>query len=164
MYHPVTPQTPQSYLKTITLIHIALFLGQLLFAFVVLFITPHKSLNFNDTKNPLFIVVPLMAVGSLAGGIALYKKMVEKAKGKYSLKEKLMAYQGALIQRYALLNGTSMLAIVTYMVGGNLFFIIIAGVLMICLLAIRPTKDKIVTELDLSYEDKITFDSQEILQ
>jgi len=49
--------------------------------------------------------------------------------------------------------------IVVYMRTSNFLYLIISGVLMLYFLTQRPTKDKIENDLNLSYEDKIQFDS-----
>lgn len=74
-----------------------------------------------------------------------------------------MQYQTALIIRFSLLNGASLFGIVCYMQTGNLLFIIISGLLALYFLSLRPTKDKIENDLNLSYEDKILFDSRDVL-
>lgn len=54
-----------------------------------------------------------------------------------------------------------MFAVVSYELSRNLYFLIIAGLLILYFISIRPTKDKIETDLDLSYEDKLTFESED---
>lgn len=159
----ITPQTPQSYLRTISIIHIALFMGQLLFGLVALIIMPQKGINITNTRDVFLFVVPIMAIGAFAASIFLFKKNVDLAINKNSLKEKLMQYQTALIIRFSLLNGASLFGIVCYMQTGNLLFIIISGLLALYFLSLRPTKDKIENDLNLSYEDKILFDSRDVL-
>jgi hypothetical protein len=164
MANQVTPQTPQSYLKLISIIHIAMFTGQLLFGIAVLSITPQKGIDVSNTKDVFLFVVPAMAIGCFALSAYLFKTNLNIAINKTTLEEKLMIYQSALITRFAPLEGLSLFGIVTYMQTGNLLFIIISGLTALYFLSLRPTKDKIENDLNLSYEDKILFDSQEQLR
>jgi hypothetical protein len=161
MYNQFPQQTPRAYLKQISIIHIALFTGQLLFGLVTLFITPQKGIDITNTNDPFLYVVPIVALGSLAASAFLFKLNLNMAIDKDSLNGKLMLYQAALIVKLAPLEGASLLGIVSYMLTGNLLFIIISGLMALYFLSLRPTKDKIANDLDLSYEDKLLFDNQE---
>jgi hypothetical protein len=52
-----------------------------------------------------------------------------------------------------------MFSVVVYLQNENLFYLIISGLIILYFLWIRPTKDKIENDLDLSYEDKIELES-----
>ena len=153
--------TPKTFLRTISIIHLVLNLGLILFAAVTFFINSGRNVFNYNTNDPFVMVAPLLAIAGIAGGIFLFKKQVAIAQSKDTLKGKLALYQGALIQKYALVEGPAMFAIVAYDLSGNLLFLIIAGLLLLYFISIRPTKDRLVTDLDLSYEDKITFDSED---
>jgi hypothetical protein len=163
MVNPNQQQTPQSYLRTITIIHLALVAGQILFAVVVLNITREKGIDLHSTNDPFFFAALILAVAAMVGSVFIFQKLVADAVTKFTLKEKLMTYQSALIVRFALLQGASMFAIVVNMLTGNLFYLIISCVLILSLIIIRPTKNKIENDLNLSYEDKILFESSEPL-
>ncbi len=141
-----------------------MFIGQLLFGLAALSITPQKGIDVSNTKDVFLFVVPAMAVGCFALSTFLFKKNLNIAVNKATLKEKLMFYQSALITRFAPLEGVSLLWIVTYMQTGNLLFIIISGLTALYFLSLRPTKDKIENDLDLGYEDKMLFDSEDQLR
>ena len=141
-----------------------MFIGQLLFGLAALSITPQKGIDVSNTKDVFLFVVPIMAVGCFALSAFLFKKNLSIAVNKATLKEKLMAYQTAFIVRFAPLEGASLFGIVCFMQTGNLLFIIISGLLALYFLSLRPTKDKIENDLNLSYEDKMLFDSQDVLR
>lgn len=141
-----------------------MFIGQLLFGLAALSITPQKGVDITNTKDVFLFVVPIVAIGSFALSAFLFKTNLNTAVNKATLKEKLTIYQSALITRFAPLEGVSLLGIVTYMQTGNLLFIIISALTALYFLSLRPTKDKIENDLNLSYEDKILFDSQEQLR
>jgi hypothetical protein len=62
------------------------------------------------------------------------------------------------------LDGASLFAIVVSSVRGNLFYLLIAGAIILFMLVLRPTKDKIENDLNLSYDDKMQFESFEPLE
>jgi len=162
MANQIAPQTPKMYLRTNSVIHIALLIGNVLFALVVI----SQQRNHDTQKaNDLFLyIVPSFSAACVLISIFLFKKQLNNAISKTTLKEKLMAYQGALIQRYAPLNGAALFGIVVYELTGQQMYIIISGLLALYLLFLRPTKDKVENDLDLSYEDKMLFDSDEVLK
>jgi len=155
------PKTPKTFLRTISIIHIALILGLILFGAVSISINSNRNTLSYNANDPFSFIAPLLAGGGFAAGIFLFKKQLINAQNQVTLKEKLALYQAALIQKFALVEGPAMLAIVLYNLSGNLYFLIIAGLLISYFISIRPTKDKIETDLNLGYEDKITFDSED---
>jgi hypothetical protein len=148
---------PGNYLKTITIIHIALLTGQVMFAIVSFFMTNSTSLNLNPAGDVYFYIVPVFALFGIIAGSLLFKQLVAGTAGKKTLSEKLAGYQTALIVRFALTEGASLFAIVSYLLGGNLFYLVVAGLNMLYFILIRPTKDKMSDDLNLSYEDKIAM-------
>jgi len=164
MANQISPQTPKSYLKVNSIIHLALFMGQLVFGVLVMLEVPQKGIVITNTNNPFLFVVPIVAIGSLILSTILFKKNLGMAINNSTLKGKLMGYQTALITRFAPLEGASLFGIVSYLQTGNLLFMLITGVIMLYFLSLRPTKDRIANDLCLSYEDKMLFDSDEVLK
>jgi hypothetical protein len=164
MANPIQQQTPQTYLKTIGVIHLALILGQVMFGVLIICQTRQSILFIPKANDPFFIVAIILTITAIAGGTFWFKQNIDNATSKYSLKQKLMAYQTAFIKRFALLDGASLFAIVVSSVRGNLFYLLIAGAIILFMLVLRPTKDKIENDLNLSYDDKMQFDSSEPLE
>jgi len=84
----------------------------------------------------------------------MFKKQLDLAVAKSSLNEKLGGYQTALIIRFALLEGPSLFGIVSYLLSGNLLFLAISGLIILYFITIRPTRDKVETDLNLDYQEK----------
>jgi hypothetical protein len=154
MYNQKQPVGPQNFLKVIIIIHLALFMGQTLFAAVALFISKNAALNLKPGNDALFFIAPAMVVFGIVTGTFLFKQQVAKLGDKTSLKEKLQAYQTALIIRYALSEGVSMFGIVCMLLTGNVYYLILTGVNILYFIMIRPTKFKIQDDLNLTYEDQ----------
>ncbi|MDB5158274.1 MAG: hypothetical protein JWR50_2981 [Mucilaginibacter sp.] len=147
-------KTTQPFIKTISIIHLALIIGQVLFAVVAF--AKMDSTNINFDKNDVFLfVAPIMAIGGFIASNIVFKQQLVRAKDKMVLKDKLVAYQSALITRFALLEGASLFNIVVFLKTGNLLYLIISGLIIFYFIIIRPTKDKVVEDLELSYQESI---------
>jgi hypothetical protein len=151
-------KTPQTFLKTITIIHSALLIGQVLFGVVTFYITNSTVINLNPAGDVYFYIVPLFFVIGMLAGSFIFKQHVAKLADKNALPEKLSDYQTALIIKYALTEGTSLFGIVVYLLTGNLLYLIFTGLNILYFIWMRPTKDKIEEDMNLSYEDKIAME------
>jgi hypothetical protein len=155
-------QTPQSVLKSMQTIHAALLAGQVMFAAVSYFVaekTPNFSLK--NTGDVFLYIVPLMAIGSFTAGNIVFKQKIASLPAKDILMEKLIGYLTALIIRFALLEGASLFGIVAFMLTGNLLFLLISVLLMLFMLTLRPSADKVATDLELSYEEKLELEAKD---
>ncbi|MCB9175023.1 MAG: hypothetical protein H6589_10480 [Flavobacteriales bacterium] len=153
--------TPKSFIQRITIIHLALIIGLLLFAGVTYSTVETNVLVFDFDSNFFTVIVPAMAISMAFASNFIFTKKVNELSNVSLLKDKLMGYQTASIIRFALLEGPAMFSIVIYMLTGNLLFLIMAGVLIVYFITIRPTKEKIEMELNLNFEHKATFNQMD---
>lgn len=145
-----TTQT-STYLRLLQIIHIALIAGMVLFAIVTLVIHQADSSPFTSKEimDILLYIVPAIAIGgSLASNIVFKNRLLE-IKSVERLTEKLEGYRSALIIRYALLEGPSLLAIIAYLLTANFFFLGIAAIVILYFASLRPTREKIIYDLEL---------------
>jgi len=149
--------TPEGFLKSISIIHLALLAGQVIFCIVAYAQSERIYFGIHNMDSVFMYIVPLVAVGGFMIGYLTFKKQLIDIRNKKSLGEKIIAYQTALIIRYALLEGPSLLAIVIYLQYGNLFFLGVAGLLMLYFLFLRPTMEKVENDLDLNFNERIEF-------
>ncbi|TFF30449.1 hypothetical protein [Mucilaginibacter psychrotolerans] len=157
-------QTPAEFLRTITIIHLALAVGQILFGLVVLLLNKRIIINVRYTNDPLVFAVPLLAVISFFLSNFLFNKLLSSGiKDDSTLKQKLLCYQTSLIVRLALLEGPSLFGIVAFFISGQLFFLLISAALVVYFIYIRPTKANIEEVLNLNYEEKAAFSSSKLL-
>lgn len=70
-----------------------------------------------------------------------------------SANSKIMQFQSAFIVSSALLEGSTFLNIVGCLITRNAFFLIFAAINLIFLIRNRPTKDKLISTLQLQYPD-----------
>ncbi|GAB2703413.1 hypothetical protein GCM10027037_31520 [Mucilaginibacter koreensis] len=147
-------QTPKAILKTITIIHLALLAGQVLFGIVFFFLRSSGT----DPQANLDIfkyLVPAIAVVMVALSQFIFPKLIAKAIPLPALQEKMAAYQSALIVCYALLEVPSLFSLVAYFLTGNILYILVAALLVARFVTIRPTAEKAEEDLKLTYEEKL---------
>ncbi|WP_448699512.1 hypothetical protein ACFGVR_21040 [Mucilaginibacter sp. AW1-3] len=154
-------QSPKTMLKTIPLIHLGLLGGQVLFAIVTLVITPGSTFNIKFINDPYLYTIPMMAVISSLSTV-LYKQLLTTAINKPTVQQKVTGYQTAMIARLAMLEGASLFGIVVYQLTANLLYLVVSGIIILFFIVIRPTRDKIETDLNLDYQDKAELDNDGI--
>ena len=146
---------PKTFFKTITIIHLALVAGQLLFGIMAYFLTNGKNVVTKLSGDVFFYIAPLLAVAGVIAGSYLFKQKLNSLTDAISLKEKLTIWQTAFIIRCAMAEGPSLFGIAVYLITGNLFYLFISGLIILYFISIGPKKETIAADLDLSYEDKI---------
>lgn len=142
----------QGYFKALSILHLALVMGQVLFGAVAVFLRMSGGFNTDmpELRDVFIYLVPVVIIAAIIAGNTIFKSRLAAAKEKGSLTEKLNDYRAALIVRYALLEGPSLLAIIAYLLTGELLFICIAGMAIIIFFILRPSKERLVKDLDLS--------------
>lgn len=145
-------RTPAQSFKTLVVIHFGLVMGQVFFAAVAYFLNSSGQAEHSGNHVPfLYILIPLALGGILAGNF-LFKKQLENITSNDIL-TKLTRYQVGLIIRMALIEAPCLFAIVGHLLTGDNILLICAMALIVYSIVIRPTKDKLSTELNLNYGD-----------
>jgi len=151
--------TPNGFIKILSMIHLALLIGLIVFLIIAYTQNKEWQLNLNDTGDIFFFIVPILAIGGILAGNFLYDKQINALSTKNSLRQKLAGFQTASIMKYALVEGPALLAIVSSMNSGNLFYVIIAVALVVYFYFQKPTKEKIESHLKLNSELKMQFNN-----
>ncbi len=155
--------TTKQYFFTQTLVYIALIMGQLVFGLVVFYLRSTQPQSANSAQVFLYMA-PILAGAGLVGGNMLFRFFLKKANEKSVLKDKIMAYSQATLVRYALLEAPSLFSIIAYFLTGYPLFIGIAGFMIGSFLFVRPTKDRLMQDLQLTpSEESIVNDPDAIL-
>jgi hypothetical protein len=149
--------SPQSFLKSISIIHLALLAGQVMFAIVAYAQSVRVFFGIHYMDDAFMYIVPLAAIGGSIAGYSIFKKQLTALHGKKLVGEKIIGYQTALIIRYAFIEGPCLLAIVAYLLNNNLFYLVVAGLLILHFIFLRPTMEKVENDLDLNFNEKIEF-------
>ncbi len=148
-----------SKLKQLQLIHLALCLGIFLFAGTTSFIN-RDNLYFDANPantapfNPIF---PIFGLITISVSIIAFKNLTSKIDKSSSVDQKLTQYQTAFILSAALLEGGALFNLVGSFISQNAFFLIFAAANLIFLIRNRPTKDKVISTLQLQYPDTETL-------
>lgn len=147
-------QDYKTYLRVNSILHLALMMGQIIFAAVCLAMTGKTKIVLDNTEDIFLIVVPAVTLFGIFVSGFMFKKSLETAVSKSYLIDKLTAYRVALIMRYAFLEAPSLLSIVAYLLTGNFGYILISGFIILYFIALRPTKDRLEKDLQLDYKQK----------
>jgi hypothetical protein len=153
------PITVKGVIKIITILHYAYCIAILIFGTVAIFITENGTINFSNTGDIFFYIVPLFAVAMAYLSHFVFQINLKKVHQKLNLKEKLVQYQMSRIIRYAMLEAPALLGIVVFIITNNQFYLIISAALLAYLFLLKPTKRVIEEELDLNSAEKREFKS-----
>lgn len=141
-----------AFIRQVSIIHLALCSGPGLFLLVSLVLHQTQQVAKSadaSTIELLWLMVPLIALGGLSASVFLFKMLLEKAREKETLAQKLAAYQGALLLRYATLEGPALLAGVAYFLSGEMSFLAMGLVLVGIMVLLRPSVQKTQEDLRL---------------
>ncbi|RDC56745.1 hypothetical protein DU508_05960 [Pedobacter chinensis] len=142
-------------LKTLQTIHLALCAGVFLFALVTIFL--NREIMFFDpnpqTTAPFNPIFPIMGLTTISASIFFFKNLISKIDKTEPVDSKINLYQSAFIISSALLEGGALFNIVGFFITHNSFFLIFAAANFIFLILNRPTKDKLISTLQLQYPD-----------
>ena len=142
-------------LKITQTIHLSFCSVIVLFSVVALLI--NKDHLFFDASlantapfNPIF---PIIAVVGVIFGIFIFNEKISGITSELSFDEKFTQYQTAFLVRCAFCEAGALLNIVGFFNTQNLFFMLFAMASFIALLLSRPSKSKVITDLQLQYPD-----------
>jgi hypothetical protein len=142
-------------LKIAQTIHLCFCTAIVMFSIVVILI--NKDVLFFDANltntapfNPVF---PIVAVVGIILGTAMFKKKIADISPELTFDEKFMQYQTAFLIKCAFCEAGALLNIVGCFETHNLFFMLFAAASFIALLLSRPSKDKVINDLQLHYPD-----------
>ncbi len=148
--------TSKQYFKTAKIIHSAIIGGAIVFLFVASFLMWGQQLEtgYNDESNMFYIIVGIFGLLALFGGDFIFKNQLKKAKMHPALSQKMISYQKANIIKYAPIEGVSLFSTVAALLTLSVWFLVIAGVLILVLTSQHPTVDKAIKELDLNIDEQ----------
>ena len=156
--------TPNSFLKSINLIYMVILSGMMLFGSVVLFSTSPMDITMPSSDDSFLIAVPLFTFLGVVIGRVVYKRNLDFLIIEKSLKEKLLGFQKALIIKFILVGIPFLVGVVAVISSNNMFYMMISGTLVMYFMTLKPTKNKVIKDLDLKDELALQFkNGEEIL-
>ncbi|MEM7483707.1 MAG: hypothetical protein AAF348_00720 [Bacteroidota bacterium] len=153
--------TPRSFIKTLTILHLALIVGPVVFAVFAYFQIQNTTIDFTDTDNSFFLIIPIFAIGAIFMGNLVYKKLTAEISKISGLKQKLMRLQTASLIKFASVEAPALFSVVVFYITENMAFLLIAVVLIFYFFTLRPTKVKIENLLALRGEEKSQFNKMD---
>lgn len=150
----ITQQNFKQYFSILRLLHLSMMAAVFILGLIVHFVlVPAPDFILNE-NNALFvnIAAAYMAI-AVALSYWLFGVRLNVAKQQTSLSDKLNAYRGATILRFALIEGAALLTVVFYLLTGNLVLLGIAGIGLVVMLLHHPNLVKLKMDLDLNPTD-----------
>ena len=149
-------QTSGEHLRSLIIVFYGLLIGQVFFGLISFFLvsTNHFNLEGADLRHVFIYLVPVFVLAGFSFSHLIFKNRLKAIDSKSSLLMKLTAYRAVLIIRYALLEGPTLFAIVVYLVTGDILFILLAALMVVYFITLRPTKEKVIRDLDLNPDEE----------
>lgn len=151
--------TVENYFKANRIVHIAFVIGLAFFALVSFLMQLNGFGTIGENVNKFAVyIIPIIALIGLISSTLLFKRKLNECKTKQNLKEKLTEYRSALILKFGIIEGTTFITLISYLLTGELIVLAVAGILIIAFITYFPTKGKLINDLELSFTDKQIFD------
>jgi hypothetical protein len=143
--------TSGSYFKSIKVVHAALVIGVVLFLLITVVLDLNGFASGDEEiRMALLLVASVFTFGGVFAGNYIFKKRISIIREKTNLREKMDDYRSALIVKWALIEGPAFLAVVAFMLTGDLIFFGIGVLLVIVFLVYTPSRNKFIKDLSLS--------------
>ncbi len=142
-----------SFVRSNKIINLALVMGICFMSMVLFFVLDPKNAQQDLPFNSAYLVA--LAIFPWFGSRFIYRAGVMKAAKNNNLKDKLLGYRASFIIACAIAEGFALLGLMSYFYftrDSSLLFV--AGVAVVSLLLLHPTKDRIISELGLSREEQ----------
>ncbi|MEK6154192.1 hypothetical protein WIW50_13055 [Flavobacteriaceae bacterium 3-367] len=149
--------TPKQYMRLQRLLHLFLLAAPSTLGLLAYYQSEGIQVNFSGSGDVFIFIVPVMALACYFGSMYVFRQQLRKVLEGESLRLKLARYQSANIIRYAFLEGSALLAVLAFMQNSYLLYLLIALLLVIYLIHLRPTKERLLNELPLTSEEKRRF-------
>ncbi len=141
-------------LKFLSTIH-WMFIGSLVLLAIVGWFAPiEANRDLNDLMK--YILIGLSFPAYFAGNF-VRKNIINKINANAPLQEKLAQYQKATIIQWGAIDLPATFAGISFLLTRNTLYLIILAVFILLLYMLRPNKDRIADDLELSSEEKQTL-------
>jgi len=150
---PVIMPDQPSFLRSLTIIHNALLAVQILLAAIAysLWHFDIMTASLRELDQALQVVAILLCGSAFLFGARLFRRRVEKARDSgETAAGKAAAYRSAVLFQWGLLEGASLFSIISFLLVGNLSFLLLALTLMFFFFLSRPSKIKLLLLLRLN--------------
>jgi hypothetical protein len=159
-------QKSRDYFARNLVIFLSILLGQILLLVIITFITDSRG-YYNSIRNIngsfLIGVTGFIGLSGALTGDLIFRKRNALLLKKDSLSEKLVGYRNSLVIKYSLLGIPSILSIVLFSLTGNKLFAVFAIVITFYLSRIKPSKERLINDLDLSEDEQVKINDSDAI-
>lgn len=147
----------QPQIKTLQIITLALPAGIIMFLAVSFLVNtqPLIVLPANEQSPVLTYIALAMAVASVFLSNVLFQNALSKIDTGLPLRKKFPLYTSAYIVRFALLEGAGLFNVTVFLLTGVLLHALIAAVIILLMLVLRPQRQKTIDDLKVYYPDTL---------
>ena len=148
----IQQQTSAAYFKILNLLYYAIIAMQLITAAILVLIKKTQEIpdSLEDKGDLIIYVLVAIVLAGILGSSFFYKSQCNKLSNLENLKAKMTGYRSIFIIRLAVLEALTFVALVVFLLTGNLVILAIAGFVLIYSLKLRPVKHSIIRDLNLS--------------
>lgn len=153
--------TPSPKVKSLLILHFALFAGQVLFVLVAILLV---SLNLfpeilGKYAPEMILLSAIIEIIAIALARFIFKRKLKKInQDVLSLDQKLDLYRGANITRWAILEVAALIVIVLFLLTNQWLIIIIVIALLYIFFSTRPTAPNIAKDLKVSEQEVLSME------
>lgn len=154
-------QNGKQYLRGVSIIFYGIMGGMAMFLAAILFITTTPEQE-NRSENPQVYYALLGGLFLIAFLVRRFWKprRLETIRAMGTIKEKLNNYRSLLVIQMATAEIIFMFSSIFYMLTHQVFFVGISAGIIATYLLLRPSKDNLIDELDLSDDEIILFEDE----
>lgn len=113
--------------------------------------------DFSKDHNISVYLVPTLAMLSYFISNYVFGKQLKDLTKLNSLKSKWVLYLQACVVRFSFIEGAAILSTIVFRLDNHIFYLVISLLLILYLFKLRPTKNKIIRDMELSLEDQQFF-------
>lgn len=148
----MTPNEFKIFWTTLRILHGSLLMGVLLFGLVIHFVL-QPTAGGSELVQLFNYLVPGVFVAVVSVSILFLNGRVKQARNYDEVADRLHAYRNLSIVRWALIEGATLFALVTYLLAGDFNLLILGALGFGYLLLQRPDKNRMIAELDISNQE-----------
>lgn len=154
----------KQYFTMLRILHLALNVAVIAFGVVAHFVLLPIQGAEAVTNTSLYVNLSAgYMIFAISIGYWLFGSQMKTAKAASNLSDKLNTYRSANIIRWALLEGAALVALVFYLLSGNVILLAIAGISLLILGLLHPNVMRLKVDLDLSQTELDRLDDPQDL-
>lgn len=147
-------QKSSSDIKTLSVLHLALLMGQVLFVLISLFLGYFRNISspsLQPYSQQLIILSIIVGIACFITANSLFRKKLQKINGDYKPpSERFNDYRATCITRWGLIEFASLFSIILFLLTNNYMILIVATVLIFVFFTTRPSLPKVASDLGIS--------------